>query len=129
MLHAMIQPEPTTSGDERLCSSCGKYKQKYEFGYRSNEADHLARRCRECVAKDSGRRRTTANVKHYEEKYQNLLTQKHHPGYIYRCRDSDRNGQQCRAVLFTRYNKVVVEFEDGHRIATSQIHLRRVKES
>ena len=73
--------------------------------------------------------RVNSRLKHYEEKFQHLLTQDNHPGYIFRCKDHPRNGQHCKAVTFTRYDRITVEFDDGHREATRQLHLRRAKEN
>jgi len=113
----------------RECSICHECKPLHEFGYREGTEDNLAKECRACHRLSSRRSSIKTALRHYEEKYQSMLTQESHPGYVYRCCDSDRNGQHCNAVLFTRYNKVVVEFDDGHRIATSQVHLRRAKEN
>jgi len=112
----------------KKCTRCGATKSLDHFGYRSDAKDGRSCWCRSCHSVSSSRGRRLAQVKHYEEKYQHLLTQETHPGYIYRCKESDRNGQHCRAVLFTRYGQMVVEFDDGVRLATRQIHLRRAKE-
>jgi hypothetical protein len=43
-----------------------------------------------------------------------------------RTRLPERFGQACRVLLRGRMNTVIVEFDDGHRVATSRWNVRRV---
>lgn len=44
-----------------------------------------------------------------------------------RTRLAERFGEPCRAVVWGGRNTVLVEFQDGHRVATSRHYLRRRK--
>lgn len=118
-----------TPPGKKKCSYCGEVKPNSEFCFDTRTRDGLRCACTPCAAKQNKASKARAQLRHYEEQYQHLLTQHDHPGYIFRSRDMpDRNGQRCQAVMFTRFNKLVVQFEDGQKLVTTQVHLRRIQE-